>query len=73
MSKTEKNDFLKICLIRNSGEKTEVEFRKFPENYLGLTPYQISELESELIDAFESLLYDAKEQGKNEINVHFNV
>lgn len=73
MSESEKNDFLKVRFVRASGKKTEFEFKKFPEKYLGLTRYQISEMEAELIYAFESALYDAKEQRKDEIIVKFNV
>lgn len=73
MSESEKNDFLKVSFVRSSGPKIEFEYKKFPEKYLGITRYQLSELEAELICAFESTLYEAKNQRKNEVNINFNV
>lgn len=73
MSETEKNDLLKICITRDSGNKIEFEFKKLPEELLGLSSMQISILESELVYDFKSALFNAKAKGKNEININFNI
>lgn len=73
MSVSEKSDSLKIRIVRASGNKTEFEFKKLPEKFLGLSRMQISQLEAELVYAFESALFNAKAKRKNEININFNI
>lgn len=73
MSELESNQLLKVSIVRASGKKSEFNLQKFPDYHLILDVHQVEAIVPVVIKAFESSLYEAIAQKKDEVSVNFYV